>query len=186
MTTLRKTSPNDVSMSHDGCNEVQVLCDVNVRMKRWPTDYWQQSRNTEINLNRIQLSEIGKTQQEQKKERQKMKYKTQAAFCLKPRGSDFEVVCFRGLTGEAFWEVRCFDKLAKPFCCALCLCPLLMAPQHKAIWKHNKLRHLLSSKVHPSELWLIILFLFSPSPLHIFPCESCASLSTAYSNSCSI
>lgn len=101
-----------------GCHVELCRCDAMwwCHVSKWSTNHWQQCGNTEINNNRIQLSKRDKTQQEQKR-----KTKPQAAFCLGPRESSFEVVCFRDWSGGGGWGVGGVDKFAKTFCCALCL-----------------------------------------------------------------
>lgn len=71
------------------------------------------------------LKEKQKTQQEPfknkkkgKRQKRKRKEKTQAAFCLGPRESSFEVVCIgRGGGGE----LEMVDTFPTAFCCPLCL-----------------------------------------------------------------
>lgn len=121
-----ETSPNGVSMRDDGCNEVKGAMWSYVsemwgcHVIGWSTNHWQQCENTEINLNRIQLTKRDNTQQNKKD-------KPISCFLSKPQGSCFEVVCFRGCQGDVLksW------KLPRNLYCPFYLKLLLMAPKQK-------------------------------------------------------
>lgn len=123
VTTVEETSPNevkhDVTMDAMRCG---CLCGVMspwrdamwwCHVSKWSTNHWQQCGNTEINNNRIQLSKKRQQEQQQRKE----KDITTSCFVSAPESPALKWFA-SDWQRRVFWGV---DKLAKTFCCALCL-----------------------------------------------------------------
>lgn len=93
-----------------GCYVELCRCDVMwwCHVSKWSTNHWQQCNNAEIQ--KSTTTEYSFQKEIRRNKHKKRRTKPQAAFCLGPRESSFEVVCFRDWQGVCVEELEGFTS----------------------------------------------------------------------------
>lgn len=152
-------------MSDGGRDEVRGAVWSHVAVKWCGDATWVNDQQITDNDAAIQKQRNTAFRKDRRRNKNKKKTKSQAAFCLSPRESSFEVVCFRDWVGgaEHGWHVSR----------DLVLCTFFV-PKHRTITKHNRTKRL-NDLIDFLSLFFAYLCSF-PSSFDFYESQSCSIL----------